>query len=157
MTNRYSQWRWGGLSGNWSVSPAPKISSLKSHHSVKAPHIDLRSIHPIFNPSNFCPGFYHHRRTPSYINKHYFNTVRRIWRSGWGGNRNTMRYQTPNREKQIRSIPPQLSCTLRHYLSPSANGNAPHSSFALDLPHPVSDHRLFTLWNWWIWNYCGDT
>lgn len=36
MTNRYSQWRWGGLSGNWSISPAPKISSLKPHHSVKS-------------------------------------------------------------------------------------------------------------------------
>lgn len=36
MTNRYSQWRWGGLSGNWSISPAPKISSLKPHHLIKS-------------------------------------------------------------------------------------------------------------------------
>lgn len=54
MTNRYSQWRWRGLSGNWSISPAPKISSLKPHHSVKALHSDLQS----FNSSKFCPGFY---------------------------------------------------------------------------------------------------
>lgn len=72
MTNRYSQWRWGGLSGNWSISPAPKISSLKPHHSIKALH--WSPIDPPSTWTSFAQAFItinEGQTTSTVINIHY--------------------------------------------------------------------------------------
>lgn len=72
MTNRYSQWRWGGLSGNWSISPAPKISSLKPHHSIKALH--WSPIDPPSTWTSFAQAFItidEGQTTSTVINMHY--------------------------------------------------------------------------------------